>query len=85
MKMKLALTVVAIAFAVLSTLGTDLAEAWQVVVAAAEGAGLPPLRVEVAIVLALTGMLWLTGRHRLEPRDVRIDADGAPPAAVAQR
>ena len=85
MKTKLTLTVVAIAFAVLSTIGTDLAAAWQFLVAAAEGAGLPALRVEVAIVLALTGMLWLTGQRRLDPRDVRIHADGAPPPAVAQR
>ena len=80
MKTKLALTVIAVAFVVQSTLGTDLAAAWQIVVAAAEGAGLPDLRVDVIIVLALTGMLWLTGRRRLDPRDARIHADGAPPA-----
>ena len=56
MKTKLALTVVAIAFAVLSTSGTDLAAAWQALVAAADGAGLSALRVDVAIVLGLTGI-----------------------------
>jgi hypothetical protein len=82
MKTKLAVTVIAVAFALLSTLGTDLATAWQALVTAAEGAGLSALRMDVAIVLALTGMLWLTGRRRLDPRDARIHADGAPPAGL---